>query len=393
MLPSSKNKASKGCWTCKGYRKVRCDLGLPSCANCARVQQRSSNYFNTVSCDESSYLVVDPKRDNLLEEQNAVQSTAFLSLATCSTSAVIIRDALVRIAVANHTIPSRAVLHALLALSSLHRDGEQLQATQHKTAAVGALGASAKNGIRTTAEAAQHVAANMLLCSFETYRGSDFHGHWPWYLMGAKEISKAASLESHISQTDIRELVLWTFYHDILARFSLFHWRQESVLTFLTKGLGIGAEWQRNICAFAAELELDLGPLPRILRYLGDTVRALCKSVNSPVSSRDFKEEVHAAERGVLSVPELPTPPTSSTNEEARSFAALTELYRTAVLVYIARICENKFSPPSNTASHQRLGNGARSSQGPDSPTESPMENAPVHRSEWEPWGLGASID
>lgn len=96
-----------------------------------------------------------------------VQSIAFSTLATFSSDLPGLRDTLVRMALTNHTIPSRAVLHAILALSSLHRDGLQLQATRHKTVAVGALGASAKTGIQTTTEAAQHLAANMLLCSFE----------------------------------------------------------------------------------------------------------------------------------------------------------------------------------------------------------------------------------
>jgi len=70
-------------------------------------------------------------------------------------------------ALMDHSITARAVLHAILAFSSLQRDGLRLQAAQHKTAAVGALAASAKNGINDVTEAARHVAANMLLCSFE----------------------------------------------------------------------------------------------------------------------------------------------------------------------------------------------------------------------------------
>jgi hypothetical protein len=96
-----------------------------------------------------------------------VEATAFSSLATISADVAGLRDILVRMAFMNNSIISRAVLHAILALASLHRDGLHLQAVQHKTAAVGALAISAKNGVYTAAEAAQHVAANMLLCSFE----------------------------------------------------------------------------------------------------------------------------------------------------------------------------------------------------------------------------------
>jgi hypothetical protein len=96
-----------------------------------------------------------------------VETDAYATLATVTPDTSRLRDILIRMALTDHSITSRAVLHAILALSSLQRDGLRFQAAQHKTAAVGALSASAKNGINDVTEASRHVAANMLLCSFE----------------------------------------------------------------------------------------------------------------------------------------------------------------------------------------------------------------------------------
>ncbi|KAI1279704.1 fungal-specific transcription factor domain-containing protein [Xylaria sp. FL0933] len=405
MSSAGKNKALRGCWTCKD-RRVRCDRGLPSCANCARVQQvcqgygmrlswprdgdtkramtcrvsrcaaDSRNYadielVHTSFFDMEMYYYLVELRSNKVGDGGVIlpnnlilppptplrpvdlnaeerellryfQSTAFSTLATFSADLAGVRDMLVQMALMNHTIPSRAVLHALLAFSSLHRDGLQLQAAQHKTAAVGALAASAKNGVVTTTEAAQHVAANMLLCSFEIHMGTDSHGHWPWYLMGARDIIKAAGLENQIFKSEISELVMWTYYHDVLARFSLLHWRRGSVPQVFAKELGAEG-WQRDLCAFVMKLKLNFGSLPTILRYLGDMVDALCESLLSPTPMVVLQEKIHTFELSVKNVPGPSIPPTASTKEDVRRITSLTELYRSAVLVYIARICENKF--------------------------------------------------
>jgi hypothetical protein len=72
-----------------------------------------------------------------------------------------------RMAVADNKTPARALLHALLAFSSMRRSGLSQQAIQFKISALQALSASARDGPGTTSEAAQIVAASMLLGAFE----------------------------------------------------------------------------------------------------------------------------------------------------------------------------------------------------------------------------------
>jgi hypothetical protein len=70
-------------------------------------------------------------------------------------------------AMADDTVTGLAVFYALLAFSSLRLNGLHQQAMQLKISALHSLSASAQKGPLSLAEAAQHVAASMLLGAFE----------------------------------------------------------------------------------------------------------------------------------------------------------------------------------------------------------------------------------
>lgn len=73
-----------------------------------------------------------------------------------------------RAAHTNKSSSAAAVLQSLLALSSLHRYGVQSQAMKLKIASLKALAAAANSQSRLgITEVVQHIAAGMLLCSFE----------------------------------------------------------------------------------------------------------------------------------------------------------------------------------------------------------------------------------
>lgn len=71
-----------------------------------------------------------------------------------------------RIAVTGTTASATAVLHSLLALSALQGQDGCAYAVELKISALKALAATSGSGLGTM-EAIQHVAAGMLLCSFE----------------------------------------------------------------------------------------------------------------------------------------------------------------------------------------------------------------------------------
>jgi hypothetical protein len=76
-----------------------------------------------------------------------------------------------QMALTQDTGSAHAILHALLAFSSLHRSGRSQETLQFKVTALQALSASSKQAAQGSADAAQHVATCMLLCAFEVGYG------------------------------------------------------------------------------------------------------------------------------------------------------------------------------------------------------------------------------
>lgn len=74
---------------------------------------------------------------------------------------------LLRVSLSDNTKSAAAALNALLAFSSLHKHGVQSQAAELKISALSALATAAQGDELSTTEAVQHVAAGMLLYSFE----------------------------------------------------------------------------------------------------------------------------------------------------------------------------------------------------------------------------------
>jgi hypothetical protein len=88
-------------------------------------------------------------------------------------------NVLMRIALSeSNTSSSTAVLHSLLALSSLHRYGVQSQAIELKISGINALAKASRSDRIVIGEAIQHIAAGMLLCSFEIQRASCTSSQW-----------------------------------------------------------------------------------------------------------------------------------------------------------------------------------------------------------------------
>lgn len=103
-----------------------------------------------------------------------VYDSAHLSLATFCVTTSQIRDALMSMALAQDTVPGLALFYAMLAFSSLHRHGVNEQTVKLKILAIHFLSASMEDESLILTNAAQHVAASMLLASFEvSCRGSD----------------------------------------------------------------------------------------------------------------------------------------------------------------------------------------------------------------------------
>lgn len=79
-----------------------------------------------------------------------------------------IRTILARLAMSDDRAASRAVKQSMLAIASLHRDGNRERAAQHKMLALRAMRVSKDN--LDAKEGLQHVAAGMLLLTLEVLR-------------------------------------------------------------------------------------------------------------------------------------------------------------------------------------------------------------------------------
>lgn len=95
-----------------------------------------------------------------------VETVASCSVATIGGHAIDIRNILLRMALSDGSRTTKAVMQCILAISSLHRFGPRPQAINLKLSALRTLAASLAAGIDTK-EALQHIAAGMLLCTFE----------------------------------------------------------------------------------------------------------------------------------------------------------------------------------------------------------------------------------
>jgi hypothetical protein len=87
-------------------------------------------------------------------------------VATFGRHATDIRNILLRMSLSDGSLATKAVMQSMLAVSSLHRFGPRPQAINLKLSALRSLAESLMTGIDTKG-ALQHIAAGMLLCTFE----------------------------------------------------------------------------------------------------------------------------------------------------------------------------------------------------------------------------------
>lgn len=151
---------------------------------------------------------------------------ASASLATFGQDTTNLGKILLRISLEGQTASATALFQALLAFSSLHRYGLQSQAVEAKIAALGRLAQGCFEPSFGAIEAIQHIGTGMLLCSFEVHQSSS--GQWTQYLEGVKTVINASSIKPLLEfSSDVAVLLDWLHYHDVLARFSLLHWKRE----------------------------------------------------------------------------------------------------------------------------------------------------------------------
>ncbi|CEJ56417.1 hypothetical protein PMG11_02625 [Penicillium brasilianum] len=264
-------------------------------------------------------------------------SNASSSLATFGHDPINVGNMLLRMAVMNNTPSSAAVLRSLLALASLHRSGLQTQAAELKIAALKALGAASNREIGTM-ETLQHVAAGMLLCSFEIHQSSCTSGQWRSYIIGVKSVIHASPANAFARDSDFSVLLDWVYYHDVLSRFSLTHWHPpaiESTLMDLDEPVEIPSPPVDTYEPCIEMTNSNQSPVNTILKLLAevcDLVAAAPAQMTPSKESDDFKSYLKVLAWRIRSIS------ISDTRvNEYQGMATIVELFQLAALVYLNR--------------------------------------------------------
>ncbi|KAI1660861.1 fungal-specific transcription factor domain-containing protein [Daldinia decipiens] len=264
------------------------------------------------------------------------QYTASQSLAIFSHDPLDLGNLLIRIALSSDTTSSLAVLQSLLALSSLHRHHVHSQAVELKISALKSLSATEINQLSTT-EAAQHVAAGMLLCSFEIHQASCTSGQWVWYLSGVKNIIKTAGLDKYPQDSDLALLLDWVYYYDVLARFTLQHWNRENT------------ENTSAVSSVRAEASQTAPPALATIKLLSEVCDAVSTRPPTKMSAEnvnDYRDFLKILDWRIRSIP------VEVTVNHSADTPLIMELYQLALLVYLNRASENLLNQTIGTQRH-----------------------------------------
>ncbi|EEP76440.1 predicted protein [Uncinocarpus reesii 1704] len=271
------------------------------------------------------------------------QTTASCCLSTVSNDPVNLGNILVCMALTRTSPSATAIWQAMLGLSSLHRYGLQGQAIEFKISAIEAL-AAASNSAIGTAEAIQHVAAAMLLCSFEIHKASCTAGQWKWYITGAKQIISSLSLHRFSGNTDIGALLDWVYYHDMLSRFSALHWRRGEGTRYLPLEMCVEAvreesQYSNMNLGSALILQSRQSTINDLLQLLAHGCEIISgrPAITSPEDRREYEESIRILGSQIKSLP---------INKSSNSTL---ELFHLATLTYLNRATGNLLEDDSQT--------------------------------------------
>ncbi|KAK0652656.1 fungal-specific transcription factor domain-containing protein [Cercophora newfieldiana] len=252
-------------------------------------------------------------------------------------------DALIRIALASNGASAGALLKSLLAFSSIHRHDVHSQAVELKLQAIKALGAASAVGEITTPQAIQHVAAGMLLCSFETHQSTCTSGDWQWYLGSVKHIIQTTGLYQVQKRDDNLNIILdWVYYNDVHARFCKQYWHRKPKPLAIARPIPPA----HNVRPPSPILTEDSSAGMILTHLLSDVIDAIsaAPAPGSPASDIDkYNEYIKILNwriRNVVIPEDL-----KDDNGENPELPLVLELYRLAILIYLNRACKTHFQP------------------------------------------------
>ncbi|KAK3374751.1 fungal-specific transcription factor domain-containing protein [Podospora didyma] len=256
------------------------------------------------------------------------QHTAYKALAAFGHDPVELGGTLIRAALSSNSPLSTAVLQSLLAFSALHRHGVCPQAVELKISALKSIGEAPVGENLSAAEAVQHVAAGMLLCSWEVHQSSCTSGEWRCYVRGVKGIMQISGLGKEQQDNDVSTLLDWVYYHDVHARFCLRHWRRAA---------------REKSPSPPPVNAVSQAPPPALT--LIELLSELCDAVDpqGPAMTDEHIEYLRILDWRIRST----TVPPSA--HDTANTPLVTELYKHAMLVYLNRATNNILNQGART--------------------------------------------
>ncbi|UNI17470.1 hypothetical protein JDV02_003811 [Purpureocillium takamizusanense] len=278
---------------------------------------------------------LDDEQTTLFQYFEAVTSR---SLPTFGYEPGVLCSVIMPMAMSDNSPSSTAVLLSLLALAALDRDGLQRRSISLKLQALSALRVSVLSP-SSTMDLVRHVAAGMLLCSYEIHSKTRASGHWLWYLCGAQTIIKAGRLDRPNRDGSVTLLLGWTQYYTTMARFSLRHWVRSETREFaFARDVGYH-DTMPPVCKTLPVGDLEDTP-HKLLDLLGRAIDTVVEPTKPHHHSQGYRQDVEL----------LGSALTSGRFADSSGKADDMELFRLAILVYLHRAAEPILGHPEKLA-------------------------------------------
>ncbi|KAF2448085.1 hypothetical protein P171DRAFT_428213 [Karstenula rhodostoma CBS 690.94] len=387
----------RSCGTCKD-RKILCDRTTPACSQCTRAKRECKGYGLRLSwprendarrailmssqhpmkhrnnrianafmvrathwdIDMYMFLSASASRAPVLYEPvrwnpheigeiewdllNYFQLEASRSLTIFGSDPKQLTNFLMCLSQNGKTQASTAVLHSMFGLASLYRYGWNAQAMEFKISSLRAL-AKASETFDESVEGVHHVAAGMLLCSFEVHMASCSASEWTWYVNGIKELLYY-DVRHQKCTLDVEKKMLmnWLYYHDVMKQFSIRHWQREPKRDSAESisQPQIPNESSTRKLASREDIIFCGAPLPTVtwIPAIIKLMSELCDTVPTKpflqTTSADklaaYANRIKILDWRIRNIP-IPSP--------AKKSSTIGYLYQLAMLIYLNRVTEN----------------------------------------------------
>ncbi|EGR47030.1 uncharacterized protein TRIREDRAFT_109410 [Trichoderma reesei QM6a] len=251
---------------------------------------------------------------------------------------------LVRMSFQDETLPSLASRYAISALSYQHLAMDQT-AVMHQTRAIRAL----QTAIETVApsECMQLMAASMLLNIYETLNFDTSELSWSIFFCGTKRIVNLVTKTDDTFFGDEALIIDWIFYHDVMYKFSIRHWREKNTDQILLAS-------QRKVLSkavFSPERQVIvpiLGCSLELLDLLCQTIDAVYEPDDPNLQSESHLKQIRSLEIRLKSLQQRQSSISPLNTPDSNQETTVAELYRLAAIIYLLRMAKGE---PDNAKS------------------------------------------